>query len=64
MTYRIERNRLRLRVSRLNKQTLTEEDCSVIDAWVVELNLGRRISWDIWKMNNSKSVGLFLLKWG
>lgn len=35
-----------------------------IDAWVRELNLGKRMAFNMWKLKNEKARNWFILKWG
>ena len=42
---------------------VTEEDTTRIDNWVNECELGKRVSYNMWKLNNNEAVTMFLLKW-
>ena len=42
---------------------LTEEDVMTIDTWVIERELGKRVSYNMWKLNNNEAVTMFLLTW-
>lgn len=42
-----------------NEQAMLE-----IDAWVKELNLGKRMAFNMWKLKSQKARNWFILKWG
>jgi hypothetical protein len=42
---------------------VTEEDLVEIAHWVVDRELGHRVSHNTWKLNNNEAVTMFLLKW-
>ena len=69
MTYIIEKlNSRKIRVTRSTMfndyyEELTLADTELIDNWVVKCELGRRIAWDQWQLNNDHAISLFLLKW-
>lgn len=61
--------RLRNKIRVLNDcgfytDVLTEEQTEEITKWVNELQIGRRVSWDMWQLYNKESVTMFILKWG
>lgn len=43
--------------------TLTEAEALDIDLWIVDNNLGRRMSFDQWKLRSSSAVTAVRLKW-
>lgn len=43
---------------------MTEEDMVEIDRWVLQHDLGRRQSFDMWQLNDDRALTMFLLKWG
>jgi hypothetical protein len=42
---------------------LREEDMDPIQAWCVETNCGKRMSFDVWHFKNRKHITMFLMKW-
>jgi hypothetical protein len=44
--------------------TMDEESMLEIDRWVLQHDLGRRQSFDMWQLHDDKSLTMFLLKWG
>lgn len=34
-----------------------------IDQWVQDLNIGKRIAYNMWRLNNSEAVTAFMLRW-
>ena len=44
--------------------TLTQEESDVIEAWVRESGIGRRLAWDMWSIKDEEAVTMFALKWG
>lgn len=44
--------------------TLTEEESMAVDTWVEDSKIGRRISWDMWRLRDEEAITLFMLKWG
>ena len=66
---RIQRIRQKVRVmnSTMFSDTymeLDKEQADLIDQWVTESELGRRVAWDMWQLNTKEAVTLFLIKWG
>ena len=43
---------------------MSENDMIEIDRWVLQHDLGRRQSFDMWQLHDDKSLTMFLLKWG
>jgi hypothetical protein len=43
---------------------MTEDDMVKIDRWVLQHDLGRRQSFDMWQLNDDHALTMFLLKWG
>ena len=43
---------------------MSENDMIEIDQWVLQHDLGRRQSFDMWQLHDDKSLTMFLLKWG
>lgn len=67
--FRIQRIRQKVRVMNLTMFNdtfieLDKDQADLIDQWVTESELGRRVAWDMWKLNNKEAVTLFLIKWG
>ena len=42
---------------------LNESDMDPIQAWSVECNCGKRMSFNVWKFKNEKQITMFLIKW-
>ena len=43
---------------------MTEETMVEIDQWVLQHDLGRRQSFDMWQLHDDRALTIFLLKWG
>lgn len=43
--------------------TLTQEESDVVEAWVRESGIGRRLAWDMWSFKDEEAVTMFALKW-
>lgn len=43
--------------------TITEDEAIAIDHWIKENNLGKRMSFDQWKMRSSSAITAVRLKW-
>jgi len=64
---KIQRLRNKVRVSNDNNSfifELSEKQTEEITNWIQQVNIGHRISWDTWQLNNRESVMMFILKWG
>lgn len=44
-------------------QEIGSTDADIITEWVEHCQLGCRIAWDQWQLNNEDAVTLFYLKW-
>lgn len=42
---------------------ISEDDMLTINAWVLQSNLGKRMSFDTWKLKNAEAVTAFVLYW-
>ena len=42
---------------------LNESDMDPIQAWSVECNCGKRMSFNMWKFKSEKHITMFLMKW-
>lgn len=43
---------------------MSENDMIEIDRWVLQHDLGRRQSFDMWQLHDDRALTMFLLKWG
>ena len=43
--------------------SLTDEDLNAVNDWVVERDLGTRMSYNTWKLRDNAAVTMFLLRW-
>ena len=43
---------------------MSENDMIEIDQWVLQHDLGRRQSFDMWQLHDDRALTIFLLKWG
>jgi hypothetical protein len=69
MIYKIEPLRCRVRVKHYSDppsyyNAITEAEAVEITEWVTERDMGKRISYDIWKLKSRACVTAFLLHWG
>ena len=42
---------------------MSENDMIEIDRWVLQHDLGRRQSFDMWQLHDDRALTMFLLKW-
>jgi hypothetical protein len=42
---------------------LRDSDMTAVQEWSDEFNCGKRMSFDVWKFKNRKSITMFLLRW-
>lgn len=69
MKFRLEKlSSKKIKVSRTTMfagyyQEIDTNEADIITEWVTQCQIGRRIAWDQWQLNNDDAVTMFLLKW-